>query len=191
MLKKELEHENEILWNKIKDLEKLLTEQVKIKEENPDMDIIPMNKIVKVQSLYNGELTLKTADNSASSIFKFNFYGDTKPIFYSDLVKCISFQNRFFIDGFVYILDKEVIDAHYLTDYYKHLLSKDEIDKFLDLNEDEIKSTYKDLPVQQKIAVLERVAIKLNNDNSTDRNKIDIVSQISQFNINELAQKLK
>jgi hypothetical protein len=172
-------------------LEKLLTEQVKIKEENPDMDIIPMNKIVKVQSLYNGELTLKTADNSASSIFKFNFYGDTKPIFYSDLVKCISFQNRFFIDGFVYILDKEVIDAHYLTDYYKHLLSKDEIDKFLDLNEDEIKSTYKDLPVQQKIAVLERVAIKLNNDNSTDRNKIDIVSQISQFNINELAQKLK
>jgi len=191
MLKKELEAQNEILWNKIKDLEKLLTEQVKAKEENPDMDIIPMNRIVKIQNLYNGNITLKKSDSSSSIILKLNFYGDTKPIFYSDLVKCISFQNRFFKDGFIYILDQEVVRANYLHEHYKDLLSKDQIDNFLEYSETEIKDIYKRLPSQQKIAVLEQIAMKLNKENHIDKNKIDIVSQVSEVDLNELAQKLK
>lgn len=190
MLKKELEKENNLLWNKIKELEEQLKQSISTKEE--PIEIIPMHKIIHVQSLYNGVLNLKTTSNADGPIFKFNFFGDKQPIFYSELVKCLSLQNRFFKDGFVIILDESVVKAHYLVEFYKDLLNAEQIENFIHIEEEQMNNIYPKLTTQQKITVLERIAINLNNNpNKIDRNKLDIITKISKVNINDLAAKLK
>jgi hypothetical protein len=185
-LKSELIKENEMLLSRLNKLEKLINN----KNENNN-EIISMTKIIKVVSLYNGTLNLKTSSSSDSVIFKFNFFGDEQPIFYNDLVKCISTQQRFFKDGFCMILDEEVVRAHYLVDDYKNLLTKEEILNFLDFSENEMTDKYNRLPNQQKITVLEVIARKVNENKMIDRNKVDIISKISGQNIIKLAEKIK
>ena len=193
-LKKELIEENNLLHDKLSKLEQLMESLMKNQTETPSntsSNIIPMTKIVKVVSLYNGILNLKTSNSRDSTIFKFNFFGDEQPIFYSDVVKCISMQQRFFKDGFCMILDEEIVKAHYLQEYYKDLLTKEQIDGFLEFTPEEIDSIYPKLTVQQKITVLERIAMKINEGKNVDRNKIDVVQSVSQVKIYELADKLK
>jgi len=188
-LKADLEKENELLYAKLAKLEDAIN-ALSNPTSSVSTEMIPMTKIIKVVSLYDGILNLRTAYGQAATIFKFNFFGDEQPIFYSDLVKCISMQQRFFKDGFVMILDEEVVKAHYLVEHYKDLLNKDQINSFLNFNEFEINSIYPKLTTQQKITVLQNIANKI-NANTADRNKVDIVSNISKVDLNELANKLK
>jgi hypothetical protein len=192
-LKKELMEENEMLLTRLEKLERLLERQIQTKEDTYEAsgNIIPMTKIVKVVSLYNGILNLKTTNNSDGMIFKFNFFGDEQPLFYSDLVKCIAIQQRFFKDGFCMILDKEIVKAHYLEKDYKNLLTKDEIENFLDLSEEEMKLKFDKIPNQQRITVIEIIANNLNKSNIIDRNKVDIISKISGQDIIKIAEKIK
>ena len=191
-LKSDLIKENEALLDRLERLESMILQSNKketLKEEN--IGLIPMHKIIKVVSLYNGILNLKTSTNDRNAVFKFNFFGDEQPIFYTDLVKAIAMQQRFFKDGFCMILDADVVKAHYLTDAYKSLLTREQIDNFLDFSESEIKELYPKLTQIQKITVLERVALKINNRDSIDMNKVDIVSSVSQQSLTDLANKLK
>lgn len=192
-LKKELIEENEMLLERLSRLEKLLENKTQIEAETKDSrnKLIPMTKIVKVVSLYNGILNLKTSNSVESILFKFNFFGDEQPIFYSDLVKCIANQQRFFKEGFCMILDDEVVKAHYLINDYKNLLTKEEIENFLDLEESEMKEKFKKITTQQRITVIERIALKLNKNNIIDKNKVDIISRVSNQNIIKIAEKIK
>lgn len=191
-LKKELMQENEMLLERLTRLEKLLENKTEttIPEIKTD-GIIPMSRIVKVVSLYNGILNLKTSNSSEATVFKFNFFGDEQPLFYSDLVKCIANQQRFFREGFCMILDKEVVKAHYLTKVYEELLTKEEIEHFLDFSEKEMDIKFKMVPIQQKITIIETVARQINESNIVDRNKVDIISKISEQDILQIAEKIK
>lgn len=191
-LKKELLQENEILLNRLNRLEAMLMNNDKTKEDTKEEGtIIPMHKIIKVVSLYHGVLNLKTSSSDQTTIFKFNHFGDEQPIFYSDLVKAISIQQRFFKDGFCMILDKEVVKAHYLTDAYKNLLNREQIEGFLDFSEQEITIKYPKLTEQQKMSVLESIAIKINAKENIDMNKVDVLSSVSKQDLYDLAKKLK
>jgi hypothetical protein len=191
-LKSELIKENELLYDRLERLERLLTLDTDKKEESKDDNsMIAMHKIIKVVSLYNGILNLKTSAGDEHAIFKFNFFGDEQPLFYSDLVKAISIQQRFFKDGFCMILDDDVVKAHYLTESYKNLLNKEELDNFLAFSDDEIKEKYPKLTEHQKITVLERVAYKINKRDVLDMNKVDVLSSVSKQNLVDLANKLK
>jgi hypothetical protein len=187
-LKSQLEEENKLLLDRLNKLEYMLSNKEETKKEQTD--IIPMTRIVKVISLYNGILNLKTSNRSDVVIFKFNFFGDVQPIFYSDIVKCIAVQQRFFKDGFCMILDEEVVKAHYLTKDYDKLLTKEQFDTFLSLSDTDMERIYKNLPKQQKMTLLERIAYSV-NDNTADRNKVEKVSKFSHQDIYELANKLK
>jgi hypothetical protein len=192
-LKSELIEENKLLLERLDRLENIIIQQKSHKErmEKEEDALIPMHKIIKVVSLYEGILYLKTAVDDRHGSFKFNFFGDEQPIFYSDLVKAISIQPRFFREGFCMILDSDVIKTHYLADVYKKLLTKDEIDNFLNLSETEIREKYEYIPIQQKITILERIAKKINDKTiNVDRNKIDIVKNVSEQDLYELAKKL-
>lgn len=187
-LKKELEAENKLLLDRLEKLERMFN---KTNEENEDnVDIIPMQKIIKVVSLYNGILNLKTSSRSDSVLIKFNFFGEEQPIFYSDLTKCISAQQRFFKEGFCMILDSKVVKAHYLDKDYENLLTRDEFYNFLSNSENEMREKYNKLPIQQKITLLEITANKV-NENTADRNKVQLLSDITKQDIYELANKLQ
>jgi hypothetical protein len=183
--KKDLELEIQLLKQQLDKLSNIEEKTEEISKE------IPMNKLIKVTSLYNGILNLKSSNQSDSTVFTFSFLGYTQPLFYSDLIKCINVQRRFFLDGFCYIEDREVIKAHYLENVYQTILNKDGILNFLNNDDKYIVTKYQELPIQQKITVLETIANRLNDNENIDRNKIDILANVSEVDIYELANKLK
>jgi hypothetical protein len=152
---------------------------------------IKLTKMIRVTSLYHGVLNLKTSIQSDAQIFTFNFFGYEQPIFYSDLIRCINAQRRLFADGFCYINDKDIVTAHYLDKEYEVLLNKDQIFNYMEFDSDFIVARYKQLPVQQKITLLETIAFKLNKNENIDRNKIDLLAKAANVDIYELANKLK
>lgn len=182
--KKELELEIELLK------QQLLNKKNESEQEKDELEI-KMTKLIPVVSLYHGNLNLKTTSQSDATIFTFNFFGYEQPIFYNDLIKCINNQRRIFTDGFCYINNKEVVQAHYLDKAYEKILDKDSILNFINQSDEYIKNVYENLPIQQKITVIETVAFKLNDNENVDRNKIDILAGIANVDIYELANKLK
>lgn len=186
--KKQLEEELVRLKVLLEEQSKLLINSNSNQGDNFE---IKMTRMVRVVSLYHGVLNLKTSNQADAQIFTFNFFGYEQPIFYSDLMKCINTQRRLFTDGFCYIYDNEVITAHYLDKVYEVLLDKNMLINYMNSSSDFIQERYLELPVQQRITLLETVAYKLNDNENVDRNKIDILAKVANVDIYELANKLK
>lgn len=188
--KKQLEQELLELKILLEEQSKLLASNKNVSSKEEDFEI-KLTKTIRVVSLYHGILNLKTSSQADAQIFTFNFFGYEQPMFYSDLMKCINTQRRLFTDGFCYIYDKDVVNAHYLNKEYKYLLDKDMLLNFMNNDDEFINQRYEQLPIQQRITLLETIAYKLNDNENIDRNKIDVLAKKANVDIYQLAEKLK
>lgn len=162
-------------------------ESVKTEENFPD---IPMNKPIKVMSLYTGGLNLKKSDDDKTPI-RFNRFGEIQPILYMDLIKIISHQRKFFEEGYCVILDKDVIKAHYLEDVMKKILDKETIDKILDYDNDKIKELFLGTTKQLRETIVELIVDKIMRNEYVDRNKVALISELYGRDLYEIAEQLK
>lgn len=157
-------------------------------EEIPE---IPMNKVIKVMSLFSGGLNLKTTNDGTAQVFRFEFIGQILPIIYSDLVKIVSNQRIFFEQGYCMILDKDVVKAHYLEDYYKKFIDGRVINNILEYDVDKIKEIFTNTtPVIQQ-SIIDMMVQKINNNEYVDKNKVTALNEVYGNDIFELANKLK
>jgi len=188
-----LQEENNLLKSKLEKMEEMLTSLMKQNQElenrpekivevvrdidkTPEIVDIPLNKVVKVMSLYTGVMNLKTAENG--KIFKFNNFGDVHPIIYNDLIQIMSHQHRFCTEGYFTILDKDVVIAHGLEDNYKKILDKKVIENILTYDEDKIKELFSGTTKNIKESIVSILINKINGNENVDKNKIHIISEL-------------
>jgi len=190
----ELERELEELKKK---LETLMSEKVSaveknndIKDENEVFPEIPMNKPIKVMSLYTGGLNLKRYEDDKTPI-RFNMYGETQPILYMDLLKIISHQRKFFEEGYCIVLDKNVIKAHYLEKHMSKILDKKTIDNLLDYDDEKIEDLFNGTTKQIKETIVDLIVDKIVKKEYVDRNKVALISELYGKDLYEIADKLK
>jgi len=190
----ELERELEELKKK---LETLMSEKVSAVEKNNDIKDedevfpeIPMNKPIKVMSLYTGGLNLKRYEDDKTPI-RFNMYGETQPILYMDLLKIISHQRKFFEEGYCIVLDKNVIKAHYLEKHMSKILDKKTIDNLLDYDDEKIKDLFNGTTKQIKETIVDLIVDKIIKKEYVDRNKVALISELYGKDLYEIADKLK
>lgn len=186
--KNPMQDENLELKNKIEQLEKMIaelttskanTEVVKNQKLEPiDSEYIdiPLNKVVKVMSLYVGGLNLKTSENGKT--FRFNNFGDIQPIMYNDLVQIMNHQHRFAKEGYFLILDKDVIKAHTLEDDYKKLLDAKQIQNILDYDDETISQFFKSTTQNIRESIISIVVNKINSETGIDKNKLHLLSEL-------------
>lgn len=194
LIKKNKELEKELARMK-KMVQKLKTEkQTYIAENNKaEEDIlpeIPMNKPIKVMSLYTGGLNLKRYEDDKTPI-RFNMYGETQPILYMDLLKIISHQRKFFEEGYCIVLDKNVIKAHYLEKHMSKILDKKTIDNLLDYDDEKIKDLFNGTTKQIKETIVDLIVNKIVKKEYVDRNKVALISELYGKDLYEIADKLK
>lgn len=194
LIKKNKELEKELARMK-KMVQKLKTEkQTSITEGNKaEEDIlpeIPMNKPIKVMSLYTGGLNLKRYEDDKTPI-RFNMYGETQPILYMDLLKIISHQRKFFEEGYCIVLDKNVIKAHYLEKHMSKILDKKTIDNLLDYDDEKIKDLFNGTTKQIKETIVDLIVDKIIKKEYVDRNKVALISELYGKDLYEIADKLK
>lgn len=194
LIKKNEELEKELARMK-EMLQKLIAEkQMSIAENNKaEEDIlpeIPMNKPIKVMSLYTGGLNLKRYEDDKTPI-RFNMYGETQPILYMDLLKIISHQRKFFEEGYCIVLDKNVIKAHYLEKHMSKILDKKTIDNLLEYDDEKIKDLFNGTTKQIKETIVDLIVNKIVKKEYVDRNKVALISELYGKDLYEIADKLK
>lgn len=188
-LEKELEKMKEMLQKLITEKENKLNQEIK-QEEVEVFPEIPMHKPIKVMSLYAGGLNLKKY-NDDKTPFRFNFFGETQPILYGDLVKIISHQRKFFEEGYCVVLDNDVIKVHYLEKFMKKILDKKTIDKLLEYDDEKIKDLYNGTTKQLKQTIVDLIVDKIVKKEYVDRNKVAVISELYGKDLYEIADKLK
>lgn len=194
LVKRNKELEKELARMK-EQVQKLMAEkQTSIAENNKtEEDIlpeIPMNKPIKVMSLYTGGLNLKRYEDDKTPI-RFNMYGETQPILYMDLLKIISHQRKFFEEGYCIVLDKNVIKAHYLEKHMSKILDKKTIDNLLDYDDEKIEDLFNGTTKQIKETIVDLIVDKIVKKEYVDRNKAALISELYGKDLYEIADKLK
>lgn len=172
---------NEIL-NLLKDLnEKKSEPQVNVandfeEEEHTFVDISPL-KPIKVISLSDGGVNLKTTNDGNAKVFRFDKFGHVATITYADLQDCIATCRPFIEDGTVYICDKDVVRNNYLDEYYKHFLTVDTINNILSFPQSKIVDMVKNTTPTIQDTLIDLMVKKINNNENVDMNKIDAIGK--------------
>lgn len=145
-------------------------------EEEHHVDINPL-KTIKVISLSDGGVSLRTSPDGKGKNFRFDKFGHSLSITYSDLQDVISTDRKFIETGVVYICDKDVVRNNYLTEYYKNFLTADKISNILSFKVKDIVDMVSNTtePIQETIISL--IVKKINNNEYVDMNKVDAIGK--------------
>lgn len=187
----EVQKENDLLKKQLIEMKNMMESLKSQIEENKNNEIttdktdsliedeyidIPLNKVIKVVSLYHGGLNLKTSEQG--KVFRFNNFGDIQPILYNDLVQIMSHQHRFCKDGYFMILDSDVVKASNLEDAYKKLLSVKQIKNILDYDNDKITEILTSTTKNIKESIIANIVQHINDGKGVDKNKIHHISEL-------------
>lgn len=140
------------------------------------VDINPL-KPIKVISLSDGGVNLKTTNDGNAKVFRFDKFGHVATITYADLQDCIATCRPFIEDGTVYICDKDVVRNNYLDEYYKHFLTIDTINNILSFPQNKIVDMVKNTTPTIQDTLIDLMVKKINNNENVDMNKIDAIGK--------------
>jgi hypothetical protein len=146
-------------------------------DKTPEIIDIPLNRVIKVMSLFRGQMTLMTQANGGRE-FRFNSFGTIQPIIYSDLLQIISHQQRFCDEGYFVILDKDVVIANGKEENYKRFLDKKQIENILSYDDETITSLFSNTTKNIKESIVAILVAKINSNESVDKNKIHLISDL-------------
>lgn len=187
--------ENERLKQEIEELKKMIEELRKGKNEGSDnqeaiINEIPLNRLVKVVSLFHGILNLVT---NSGKVITFNNFGVIKPIAFGDLIEICDRQKRLAEEGYFMILDKDVVEALYLTDAYKKIVNKEVIENIINLSEGEIKEILENTTDAIKEAIVDTIVKGINSGDTRylHKDKIYFIGQILGKDLFKMAEEIK
>jgi len=144
-------------------------------------------KTIRIRSLFDGILTLRYGEKAQVT---FNKYGDTQPVMYRDVTQIIINNNRFATEGYFEVMDSQAVHALSLDRYYSNLLTYDEIENIFDFSKEELTAKVSVLTNYQKSLLINRIAKKLSNGVEVDYNKVKIIEDVLQANINDVVAEV-
>lgn len=156
------------------------------KNENKE---ISMNSYIKVMSLYKGGMTLFVTPNGKS--YRFSEFGEIVPILYSDLTGILSTHPTFARKGYFFILDPEVVKQSALEKYYTRILDKDNIENFLEKDNEEIKEIFGLITPYMQNLILEIISERVASGEYVNRDKLHVIKEITGKDIEQTAKALK
>lgn len=180
-----LKKENEDLKSQLKMiLEKLSAQEENIKAEDNLIqsqdeivykEINPL-KLINVVSLTDGGVSLRTAPNGGK-IFRFDKFGHSIPITYTDLQDVIATDRAFIEDGSVYICDEDVVKNNYLEDVYSRFLTVNMINNIFSFPTDKIIDMVTNTTETIQESIISIIVKKINNNEYVDMNKVDAIGK--------------
>lgn len=152
-------------------------------------DISPL-KLIKVISLSDGGVSLRTKPGGDGKVFRFDKFGHSIPITYSDLQDVIATDRSFIEDGCVYICDEDVVRNNYLEDIYSKFITVDTINNIFSFPTEQIVDMVKNTTETIQESIISIIVRKINNNEYVDMNKVDAIGKVCKTpcNILELAQ---
>jgi len=184
-LKKENSELRKLLEEAISKLSEL-SESPKLEEEDDgDIDIRP-DRYIRVISLCPHPLNLSTRKKGGKN-FRFANLGQEKRILYQDLLDIIETNSSFAEQGLFYILNKDVIRRHGLSDFYDSILKKDEMLNIITSDTDVALRVFKTANRRQQEHIGEILENMLIRGESVDMNLVYHIGKEIGRDIDEIA----
>lgn len=149
---------------------------------------IKMTDYIRVMSLFPGHLNLSTQERGLGKVFRFENFGVTKRMLYSDLIDVLEVHQKFVDSGYLIILDPRIIRNHGLEDAYSKILTKEKIERIIAGTSDAHELFAACNQKQQQLIVSMLVEKLRDNADAVDLNMVDRISRLSGV---EIAKKAK
>ena len=156
-------------------------------EQNKDI-----TRTVKVTSLVGNVLTLSTMKNGnkAGRTYKFDRYGHTQNILFSDMQSILIYHTKQFENGLVMLsLEKDYNDLG-IGYIYNSVAHKEVIDEIVLLKEDNAIDTIFDMNEEMQEKIVDLIAQNLANGVPYDYNKIKELKD-EGFDVEAIAEQIK
>lgn len=134
-------------------------------------------KPIKVVSLSDGGVSLRTNTNGSGKSFRFDKFGHSISITYSDLQDVIAVNRTFIEDGTVYICDADVVKNNYLDEYYNRFLTVEKITNILSFSKSDIVDMVSNTTETIQETIISLIVKKINNNEYVDMNKVDAIGK--------------
>lgn len=176
----ELKSQLQMILEKLSNMEETKNISEDNEADNEDMelykDISPL-KPIKVISLTDGGVSLRTNTSGTAKTFRFDKFGHTTSITYSDLQDVIATNRTFIEDGSVYICDADVVRNNYLEEFYDKFLTVDKITNILTFNKTDIADMVSNTTESIQETIISLIVKKINNNEYVDMNKVDVIGK--------------
>lgn len=196
----DLEEQNSLLQKQLDEMKSMIEKLMKPESEKEviktsnnifvDDDILNVDphKMVTILSLTNGGLNLK----SPKGIKTLRDFGSTTRVTFEDLHTIVENHRELASEGGFLIQDEASVKSLYLTEEYSRLISKDRIEKFIDLPTKEIIPALSVLPKTLQETILEKVIKGINSGDSrySDLNKIKVLNDFTGRDLQEIAKQI-
>ena len=134
-------------------------------------------KPIKVVSLSDGGVSLRTNTNGSGKSFRFDKFGHSISITYSDLQDVIAVNRTFIEDGTVYICDADVVKNNYLNEYYNRFLTVEKITNILSFSKSDIVDMVSNTTETIQETIISLIVKKINNNEYVDMNKVEAIGK--------------
>lgn len=134
-------------------------------------------KPIKVVSLSDGGVSLRTNANGSGKSFRFDKFGHSISITYSDLQDVIAVNRTFIEDGTVYICDADVVKNNYLDEYYNRFLTVEKITNILSFSKSDIVDMVSNTTETIQETIISLIVKKINNNEYVDMNKVEAIGK--------------
>ena len=196
--KEELKAKNDEMAEMLKQMQeqmKIMQSQMNQPQMMPNI-VLEQNKditrTVKVTSLVGNVLTLSTMKNGnkAGRTYKFDRYGHTQNILFSDMQSILIYHTKQFENGLVMLsLEKDYNDLG-IGYIYNSVAHKEVIDEIVLLKEDNAIDTIFDMNEEMQEKIVDLIAQNLANGVSYDYNKIKELKD-EGFDVEAIAEQIK
>jgi hypothetical protein len=129
------------------------------KESIPERELLPTTMIRCMNNTIGG-LTFRSQYGGKG--FRVEGYGKQTRLQLQDLEALYNEQPSIITEGWLYVLDHDVVEYMYLSDLYENLISPKDVDKFINLPEDEIREKLENAPISMKNTIFKVIQGRIN-----------------------------
>lgn len=195
--KEQLKAKNDEMAEMLKQMqEQMKTMQMQMSMQQSPNIVLEQNKditrTVKVTSLVGNVLTLSTMKNGnkAGRTYKFEKYGHTQNILFSDMQSILIYHTKQFENGLVMLSTEKDYNDLGIGYIYNSVSHKEVIDEIVMLKDDNAIDTIFDMNEEMQEKIVDLIAQNLANGVSYDYNKIKQLKD-EGFDVEAIANEIK
>lgn len=132
--------------------------------------------LITVMAGINGSLVHHSP--VGNGIYKFNGFGQRQQMPYKELKAMNNLTRGTLEDGWIIILNKDIIKEFGLEEEYEHFLTPNKVDSILKMNAKDLEETIKDLPRSMKTTLIDTAKSRYNAGQFDSASSIKVFEKV-------------
>lgn len=170
--------------------EQINSKQTVVVQSSTETDKFGTKKIKCINLMHN-PVNVSTEANGNGKVYTFEKYGDSRLIRFDEIADIVSAYPNTMEKGYVYIANKEAVEALGLTEDYEKVYDKDTMDKLIMLREEVDLELFLGLDDNLMESTAIEIAKRINANEQVDYNYLARIKAETKYDILAIAEDLK